>query len=1318
MPAKAGIQRTYEFVVSSDSDWLRNALDSRLRGNDGLGVSAVNRGSLNSFYELIRLRAVSSDNIMKHKLTFHMASRLLGFLALALFAHSEARAESGMGRNKKLYVVPAPANVVIDGKLDDWDWSGHILSYAQSEAKASQSAEFAVMCDDKALYVGAKVRDTSPMLNRNSPAANADKAWMGDCTQFRLTTDRTQPFPTNVGSLGKEDQKGIEAGQPIHLTLWYYSDERLPALQLFKSMAYQPAREAWQPKGVVPQDQYQAKYVSNPDGSGYSYEYRIPWETLNAGDKHPLAGDVVTSTVQFLWGDGSGLVNTASAYDLMSKPGFPWQDTTCWGKLIFYPSGSIPRQWVEPRQQTEAPRPLSFKYQLPASGEVSVALYDGEGRIVRHLEAQAPHTAGAVEVKWDGLDAGGKALPAGTYNWKGLYHEPLRTRYVMSLGNSGQPAWKNAEGTGGWGGDYGPPHAAAVAGDTVILAWMGHEAGWGIIGTDLSGKKKWGIRHKNAQYLATDGVRFFAPNEDAPACEVNVFSVKDGQPLAFGNGRLGLEPPAGGDKASNRPTGVAWSAGKLYVSFGKRNLIAVYAGDPGDLQTTWEVPSPGRLAVLSDGSVLVISSEAVLKLTGGKGAPFLTSNLDKPSGVAVDSSGLIYVSNGGARQNVSVFDVKGRYRRSIGRQGGRPVLGKFDPGGMREPAGIAVDSKGNLWVPEAVSPLKRLSIWNTASGKLAREFFGACSYSPFAWVDPSNPREAFFDNTIWNIDLEKGSWYPKSIFYAYSGPNSVQPVDGGFYWPFRVFTAKNGRQYAVSWVRAFGSVIWIREDDFFKPLYFLFRNRPNPVLTNFPPFSVMDDIKKYPAGGVYVWADTSKDGQAQQGEITELPKDSPFQYTWMDNDLNLYGEGKILQLSSLGGDGIPQYDFKAPRTLIGGSGPTWADPTGKEIFTWREGLWFGRVGEGGKFAWQYPNLKNWHSTINEGITKPGTMSGVTCPLGMAGRYTGLVSYFGTVELVRDDGLYVGQVFESNAKGNSGPNIFYVEFLAGQMFQLKESGRTYIVAGDQDARFTEVQGLDTVKNLAGRTYELTAAQVQEAAKAQADHEAARQVGIPLVIARGGQVGVLLADPAGKTVDEKRSFTVQASYDAGNLYFRYNVTSPAPLVNGIPDPLTVYKGGNLLDIQLEGDPAADPKRTKPALGDLRLLVSRREGNTHAVLLRPHIKGFTGEPIVLSSTTGTETFDSIAITDKVELRDYQPTKNGFTVTLVVPLEVAGLPPLKPGQEVRLDAGYIFGDAGGVNAAVRAYWHNNSFTANVVNDIPHESRLEPAQWGIARVE
>jgi hypothetical protein len=71
-----------------------------------------------------------------------------------------------------------------------------------------------------------------------------------------------------------------------------------------------------------------------------------------------------------------------------------------------------------------------------------------------------------------------------------------------------------------------------------------------------------------------------------------------------------------------------------------------------------------------------------------------------------------------------------------------------------------------------------------------------------------------------------------------------------------------------------------------------------------------------------------------------------------------------------------------------------------------------------------------------------------------------------------------------------------------------------------------------------------------------------------------------------------------------------------------------------------------------------------------------------------------------------------------VAIPLEALRLK-LEPGQKVKMDVGYIFGNAQGVGKAVRrAYLSNNSFSANVVDDIPNEARLEPKEWGEASVE
>ena len=80
-------------------------------------------------------------------------------------------------------------------------------------------------------------------------------------------------------------------------------------------------------------------------------------------------------------------------------------------------------------------------------------------------------------------------------------------------------------------------------------------------------------------------------------------------------------------------------------------------------------------------------------------------------------------------------------------------------------------------------------------------------------------------------------------------------------------------------------------------------------------------------------------------------------------------------------------------------------------------------------------------------------------------------------------------------------------------------------------------------------------------------------------------------------------------------------------------------------------------------------------------------------------------------------RPAGGGFDALVTIPLALLGWKP-QPGASLKMDLGVVFGNKTGTAAAVRAYWHNNSFTANLINDIPHESRLEPHQWGTAQVE
>ncbi len=1244
---------------------------------------------------------------------------LLAVLLLALASAAMAQ-ETGWGMHKRMFAVPTPGKVKIDGKLDDWDLSGALTVYVVAATRDVQSGRVAVMYDADALYLGAVVRDPSPMMNRHSPEAEGDFAWDADSFQFRLVLDAKQGYPATNVTWDKEKRHN---DQLVHLLLWYYTDRKEANLQVVSGMdgTLVPGAEKF---GVVPKGNFQAAYKLDEDGKGYTLEYRIPWASLGAKTP-PRAGDVVASTLQFNWGRADGLKTagySAWGYDLMAYPGFPYQNAGCWGKLILSKTGHLPRELVDEGMPPEKPLPLTFAYDLPEESQATVALINDKHEVVRTLMAAQPRLGGHLTERWDGLDNLGQPLPAGTYTWKGLYHKPITTQYVLSVHNSGQPSWKNDTNTGGWGGDHGSPIAICTVPDGLVLAWNYAEAGWGIIRTDAEGRKRWGALH-NANQLATDNARIFA----AEGSEVRCYDLKDCRPLPFTTGAF-LAPPAGGDDTANLVTGLAYHDGTVYVSYAARESVGVFDAKTGALRTTWAVPAPGALAMRADGDVLAVSAGTVVALHDGKATPLLGDHLDTPSGLAVDAAGAIYVSNRGKLQNVAVFSADGKYQHAIGKAGGRPALGKFDSAGILDPAGIVVDAKNRLWVMECIDSPKRVSVWDAQTGTLDKEFFGGAHYSSFIWMDPEHPDEVYCDGTLWKIDLDKKSSYPYSTLWRGQNPNAPGDLSthgGGLH----LFTAKNGKQYGWAFDNKHSSVLFIRDGDVMKPLLADFYghaklNWPTdaiPYPTTEGKFRDPDTLKKHPWDSTFAWVDANGDGIMQPEEIVADMTDYGRGFASVDRELNLWhATGHVFRPIRIEADGRPVYDFSKPeKTTIPGT-PEIVDPADGGVYTLDcpkpPGISFGKYNQDGTLQWGYAGAKNWPDALSLPPQQPGKLWGPTVLLGTAGDFTGFATYFGVHHLYTRDGLCVGTAFRDPRLGsNLGPDIIACENYNGQLVKPKGMERYFALGGDQDGRITEIFGLDTVKRLPGGTYTITDADAKKVIDAQTDYQAKLARGQRLTVVRS-RTALDMAPPVSKTVNAGQAFQARAAYDEKNLYVMFDVTSPSPLVNGMTDPQLLFKGGNCLDIQLAADPTANAKRDTPALGDQRLLVSRQAGKPIAVLYTPKVKDFKGQPVVFR-TGNVESFDSIAVVDQIALNYQQATNGAFRAVVTVPLALLGWTP-QPGTKVKMDLGYIFGNNEGTKAMVRSYWSNNGFSANVLNDVPNESKLTPKEWGMAEVE
>ena len=62
-------------------------------------------------------------------------------VALGLLAGMSSRADAqGVYHNQRLFIVPAPGKIVLDGDLKDWDLSGTIYTYVIEATAAFQSA--------------------------------------------------------------------------------------------------------------------------------------------------------------------------------------------------------------------------------------------------------------------------------------------------------------------------------------------------------------------------------------------------------------------------------------------------------------------------------------------------------------------------------------------------------------------------------------------------------------------------------------------------------------------------------------------------------------------------------------------------------------------------------------------------------------------------------------------------------------------------------------------------------------------------------------------------------------------------------------------------------------------------------------------------------------------------------------------------------------------------------------------------------------------------------------------------------------------------
>jgi len=163
---------------------------------------------------------------------------------------------------------------------------------------------------------------------------------------------------------------------------------------------------------------------------------------------------------------------------------------------------------------------------LQRPGNVSAAIYDAQGRMVRELARAEPLAAGKHSFGWDGLDMDGKPAPVGKYEWRALQTQGLRSEYLMSIGTSVGDRW--------WPGNHAGPTAVTVADDSLIVA--AHPEGPPLLTrVGFDGRVIWERAQfepaRNPYDVATGGGKAFYLQDNG---KVFVLDFETGKPIGKG----------------------------------------------------------------------------------------------------------------------------------------------------------------------------------------------------------------------------------------------------------------------------------------------------------------------------------------------------------------------------------------------------------------------------------------------------------------------------------------------------------------------------------------------------------------------------------------------------------------------------------------------------------------------------------------------------------------------------------------------------------------------------------------------------------------
>lgn len=999
---------------------------------------------------------------------------------------------------------------------------------------------------------------------------------------------------------------------------------------------------------------------------------------------------------------------------------------------------------------------IAIDFQQPLDGKATVVIENAAGQRVKNLISGQPLAKGEHRLVWNGLDESGNVAAPGDYRWRAISHPGLKPVHAMDFCD-------------GPGSNHGTFQAATTNDSSLFFGSPVAEGGYEIIELSSDGNFIRGFNpphghglsvvalaaDENYLYAAHDGLAWgqhvdrSKPDwKEERTVSLMRIDLAKGETAEFAE-KLRHAPlwkyeagpgSAWKSTADFSLAGMALVKGQLFITDRVAGKLRVVSPGTAKLEREFPLPAPGALDSFAD-SLFAITKDQIVRIDPTTGDPSTMKRVgSKRGGLIVAEDHTFFLSN---REDhiVHILGAVERRPKVIGKPGGIGP-GTYDPTKLQNPAGI-VALDGKLWVTEQDRwQPKRLAAFDISTGRVVKEYFGPTSYgAPGAGFDDQDPTRWIGQGALWQLDFTAKKATPLSIL-------------GGKHARRHKFWRQDGRTFVIS----SGKATWIQElleDGTLHPRacissahQFSYENEWRPPQAFIDAFR--RDYPNVPYGG------------SQNGTIDDGKPDHGYGMLWVDRNGNETMEAEEIEFataaSNLGGAGW-SHDFHDLTLRV----PAARDGKPVMVTLKPDGWWPGgaprypalndavRAAIGidlpgstmvesitdhagnmvvnsdpamrcfapdGTLRWSYPNRwSNVHGSHKAPLPSTGELQGALFYSGMAPLDDSsdvmlINGNHGRAFVMSSDGLYIDEMFPdvrmmTNPQAN-GIGILGGECFGGTFGRAKD-GAYYFQGGGISYRIYRVEGLDKTQRAEGKI-EVSGPQSLAAARNQA-RDAVEAAETPTVkIPRGKE-----ADATAAKWERDGNFpvTVKAAQDGKLLYLQYEVADASPWVNHGKDWQALFKTGDGVDFQL--GTAADPKRSGPVRGDLRLFVAPMGEENLAVLYRHRLPGAPpAEAVNFQSPWRSEKVDSVRRLDSAEIA-VQRGGDGYRVKLTVPLNELGLGD-PTGLTLRGDFGVIYGDAAGTINTFRNY-HANRATG-LVNDVPGEIMLSPDLWGEIRFE